>query len=169
MSERSSIDPLVSALHAPNGHRGLTSGWKAMIAGALLLAAAAVVLSVVLFAAKARQDADIQAGRTVVIDVLCNVDKATIKAGQSVIQGTSLTPAQDRWFAARVPDWPTLAERRAAGREAARKYAESVAAAVAGSLSRFGVRVPRKVPPQGVDCRVLLKAARADPAPPRRP
>lgn len=140
-----------------------------MIAGALLLAAVALVAAVVLFAAKARQDADIQAGRTVVIDVLCNVDKAIIKAGQSVIQSTSLTRAQDRWFAARVPDWPTLKQRKAAGRAAARRYAESVAAAVAGSLSRYGVQAPRKVPPQGVDCRVLLNAARAGPAAPRRP
>jgi hypothetical protein len=161
-AQPSPVDPVPPVVTPP---ARVPTGWKLMVTLACALAAGTFAATAFLYSHSTSQDTAIQTGRTVVIDVLCHVDKATISAGQSIIQGTSLTPAQDRWFAARVPDWPTLKQRKKAGRKAAHDYAESVATAVAHSLGRYGVHAPKKTPPQGVDCAVLLNAARTGPKP----
>jgi hypothetical protein len=108
------------------------------------------------------EDDRIERGRAVAIDVLCHVDQAIVQAGQQTISGgSSVPPALDRFLHGIDPSWPTAAERRERAQKNARLYAEHVHRAVAGAFSRYGLKTGDHVPPYGIDCGELLRAAEA--------
>lgn len=130
---------------------------------AVIVASLSFLGSVILWGLEEEQNRTIQDAREDVIRVLCNVDKATIAAGQSLISRPSTLPAEvDDFFRDLTPEWPTAAERETAGQESADRYARRIAEAVARSLGERPPRARDPIPTQGLDCEVLVQLGAVD-------